>query len=485
VKTWIKTGLTLGAVLALITLILAAASCRSGDNFMWDDWAGSKYLAEAGDITIDPDPLVVNTISHIVMTFDVTDYTDLVSKESFLDPATRTLTVVVYARERDNQSGTWDGTLTIAVTFPDTGLWYVVVPQEGGREAGIILDVHPPEGAPEPDVWAGDSYYPDIGDITTSPDPLVVNDFSHITLNFLTTASTDLVSMDSVLDADSRTLTVEVVAREHENQPGDWDGVVTVPVTFLYDGPWQIVIPQEGAATTIDLYVEPMSGAPPEEVWAGDEYLPDAGDITTNPDPVTVNKLAHVTVNFLTTDLTELISQESDLDTLTRTLTITAHARERDNQAGSWDGKVVVPVTFLERGVWHIVVPQAEDREIALDIYVYPQEDLWSGDAYLPIAGDITTDPDPVTVNDLVHITVNFNTTDYTELISQEWLLDPGTNTLTITVYARERADRDGDWDGTVTVPATFLTEGVWQIVIPQEGGGTATVDLWVEPLAP
>jgi hypothetical protein len=391
--------------------------------------------------------------------------------------------VTVYARERDNQSGTWDGTLTVAVTFPDTGLWYVVVPQEGGREAGIILDIHPPEGAPEPDVWAGDAYYPDIGDITTSPDPLVVNDFSHITLNFLTTEGTDLISLDSVLDADARTMTVEVVAREHENQAGDWDGAVTVPVTFLFDGAWQIVIPQEGTTATIDLYVEPMPGAPPEEVWDGDEYLPDAGDINTNPDPVQVNRLSHVTVNFLTTDFTELISQESDLDALTRTLTITAHARERDNQAGSWDGQVVVPVTFLERGVWHIVVPQADDREIALDIYVYPQEDMWSGDNYLPIAGDIETDPDPIAVNDLVHVTVNFNTTDYTELISQEWLLDPGTSTLTITVYGRERADRESEWDGTVTVPATFLTSGVWTIVIPQEDGETATVDLWVEPL--
>lgn len=484
-KTWIKTGLTLGAVLALITLILAAASCRSGDNFMWDDWSGSKYLAEAGDITIDPDPLVVNTISHLTFTFDVTDYTDLVSKESFLDPDTRTLTVIVYARERDGQAGTWDGTLTVAVTFPDSGLWNVVIPQEGGREAGLILNVEPPEGAPVEDAWAGDPYFPDVGDVITDPDPLVVNDFAHITFNFHTTTYTELISQESSLDPDTNTLTVTVQARERDNQLGSWDGVVTVPVTFLESGIWHIIVSQEGTEAAIDMYVEPAPGTPTEESWVGDAYIPDAGDIITSPDPVTVNRLSHITVSFLTTTYTELISQASELDVVARTLTITVYARERESQTAAWDGKVDVPVTFLDRGVWHIVIPQEGDRDVDLDIYVYPQEDIWAGDPYLPDAGDIVTNPDPIYVNDLVHIKIDFNITEYTELISQEWLLDPGTNTLTVTVYARDRGDRNGSWDGTVTVPATFLNVGVWHVVIPQEGGGTAGVDLYVNPLAP
>jgi len=485
VKTRIKTGLTLGAVLAIITLILAAASCRSGDNFMWDDWAGSAYLAEAGDITIDPDPLVVNTISHLTMTFDVTAYTDLVSKESYLDTDTKTLTVVVYARERDGQGGTWDGTLTVAVTFPDSGLWNVVIPQEGGREAGLILNVEPPEGAPVEDAWAGDAYYPDVGDVITDPDPLVANDFAHLTFNFNTTTYTELISQESSIDPDAMTLTVTIQARERDNQLGSWDGVVTVPVTFLESGVWRVIVPQEGTDAAIDLYVEPAPGTPTEESWVGDAYFPDAGDIITSPDPVTVNKLNHITVSFLTTAYTELISLESELDAIGRTLTITVYARERDNQTAVWDGKVDVPVTFLERGVWQIIIPQQGEREMTLDVYVYPQEDIWAGDAYLPDAGDIVTDPDPIYLNDLVHITVNFNTTEYTELISQEWLMDPGTNTLTITVYARERADRESEWDGTVTVPATFLAAGVWHIVIEQEGGATAGTDVYVSPLAP
>ena len=311
----------------------------------------------------------------------------------------------------------------------------------------------------------------------------MANDFSHITFNFHKTDYTELISQESVLDPVAHTLTVTVRARERQGQLGTWDGTVTVPVTFLEDGVWQFILPQEDdRQAVIDMYVQ---RAPGEEAWVGESYYPDVGDVVLSPDPPNVNRLTHITIGFVTTSYTELVSQESVLDPATQTLTITVAGRERDNQIADWNGEVVVPVTFLERGIWHIVIPQEDGHEFALDVYVYPQEDIWEGDPYMPDAGDITIIPDPVYLNDLAHITVNFNTTEYTELISQEWVMDAGSSTLTITVYARERADRSADWDGYVTVPATFLSIGVWHIVVEQEGGTTASVDLYVNPIAP
>lgn len=592
-RTLIKLRFTLGAILALMAVTFVVAGCRGGDSFWWDPWAGDKYLADAGDITTDPDPVVANQLAHITITFNVTSYSELISKDSVLDPGTRTLTVTAYVRERDGRLGSWDGTIAIATTFPESGIWHIVIPQAGGRVVGAdlyvqpeegawadgeyipdasdvitapdpmtasqlahitinfnagtnaelisqdsILDpvgktltvtvhardranqsggwdgtvvvpvtfpssgfwhliilqedggaatvdlyVQPPEGAPVEDVWAGDVYFPDAGDITTDPDPLVVNNFSHITISFLTTDGTELISQESSLDPDTRNLTVTVVARERLNQPGAWDGKVTVPVTFLDAGIWHLVIPQEDdRESAVDLYVQPEEGAPEPILWAGDPYLPDAADVTTSPDPLQVNKLAHITISFNSTAFTDLISQESALDQAARTLTVTVYARERDNQAGGWDGTVVIPVTFLERGVWQLIIPQAGDREVSVDLYVYPEEDAWAGSSYFPNAGDITADPDPVIVNQLTHITVNFNITDYTELTAQQWVLDPVGMTLTITVYARERADKSGSWDGTVTVPVTFLNAGAWQIVVRQMDVD-AVVDLYVQAM--
>ena len=577
-------------VLALMLIIVFAAGCRGGDSFWWDPWAGDKYLVDAGDITTDPDPVVANQLVHITVTFNVTAYTALVSKQSVLDESTRTLTITAYARERDGRPGTWDGTIAVATSFPESGIWHVVIPQAGGRLVGAdlyvqpeegawadgeylpdasdvtttpdpmtanqlahitisfnisanaelmsqeaVLDpvaktltvtvhardrasqsgawdgtvvvpvtfpssgfwhliipqedggaatvdlyVEPPEGAPVEDVWAGDSYLPDAGDIATDPDPLVVNQFSHITINFLKTSGTELISQESALDSDSRELTVTVYARDRLNQAGAWDGTVVVPVTFLDDGVWHLVIPQEAGEARVDVVVQSEEGAPEPVLWAGDPYLPDAGDVATSPDPLQVNKLAHITINFNKTEFTDLISQESAVDQGTRTVTVTVYARERDNQAGAWDGTAVIPVTFLERGVWHLVIPQEGGREVSVDLYVYPEEDAWAGSSYFPNAGDITVEPDPVIVNTLTHITVNFNITEYTELISQQSVLDPVGTTLTITVYARERADKTGSWDGTVTVPVTFLATGVWQIVVRQTPVDAVT-DLYVE----
>ena len=188
-----------------------------------------------------------------------------------------------------------------------------------------------------------------------------------------------------------------------------------------------------------------------------------------------------ITINFNKTEFTDIISQESSLDQASRTLTVTVYARERDNQQGGWDGTVVIPVTFLERGVWHLLIPQEGGRTVSVDLYVYPEEDAWAGDSYIPNAGDVTITPDPAVVNQLTHITVNFNITNYTELMGQQSVLNPVARTLTITVHARERADKSGNWNGTVTVPVTFLDTGVWQIVVPQETGQTV-VDLYVQP---
>ncbi|OPX21361.1 MAG: hypothetical protein B1H03_06725, partial [Planctomycetales bacterium 4484_113] len=423
-KRTIRLGRILGAILAAVAIIVLAASCRGGDNSWWDPWAGSKYLADAGDITTDPDPVIANQLTHITITFNTTVYTELVSKQSVLDLDTRTLTITAYARERDGQKGTWDGTLGVATTFPEPGIWHIAIPQEGDRVVGADIYVQPQEGAPVEKVWAGDPYFPDTGDVTTDPDPLTVNKFSHITISFLKTDSTELISQESTLDADSRSLTVTVVARELLNQSGTWDGSVVVPVTFLDAGVWHIVIPQEqGTQTQVDVFVQPEEGAPQPVLWAGDSYLPDAGDVVTSPDPLQVNTLAHITINFNKTEFTDIISQESSLDQASRTLTVTVYARERDNQQGGWDGTVVIPVTFLERGVWHLLIPQEGDRTVSVDLYVYPEEDAWAGDSYIPNAGDVTITPDPAVVNQLTHITVNFNITNYTELMGQQSVL--------------------------------------------------------------
>jgi len=481
---WIKTGLTLSVALAVLAAVaVGGTGCGGGDSSWWDVWSGDEYYPDAGDIAVDPTPLTANTISHITVTFEVTDYTYLVRKESTLDADTHTLSIIAVARERDGQQGGWDGTVVIAATFPESGLWQVVIPQEGGRTVGVNLQVEPPEGTPAEDLWATDEYYPDLGDVVTEPDPVVANGFTHLTLSFLKTAYTELISQQSELDEAGRTLTITVTARDRLGQEGSWDGTVVVPVTFLESGVWRIVVQQrDNRQAVVDVFVEPPADTPVEDAWMGDSYLPNLGDVTTSPDPVTVNRLVHVTLSFHKTEFTELVGQESEIDPIGRTLTITVHARERANRTGDWDGTVVVPVTFLDRGVWTIVVPQQGGREAQVVLHVQPPENLWAGDSYIPNAGDVVAEPDPVVVNWLTHITVYFNKTAYTDLVSQEWVLDPGSRTLTILVYVQERADRQATWDGKVTVPVTFMAEGAWTIIIPQEGGGQATVDLYVNP---
>jgi len=481
VRRLFNTGLAVGTVLALILFGLLATGCGGGDNHWWDEWSGSKYLAEAGGLELDPDPLVAGQLAKLTITYDTTEYTDLVSKDIVLDSVARTLTVTVYARERDNISGTWDGTLIVTTTFPDGGWWRLVAPREGGDPVGVDLFVEAPAGAPEEVIWAGDEYYPDLGDITVDPDPLVANSFAHLTVSFVHNAAAELISQRfEVVPAEHRLL-LTVVARDMLNAEPSWDGTVVIPVTFLEDGVWTVVVSQEGGDATVDLVVQPDPMAPSGDVWGGDAYLPDVGDITTDPSPVTVNQLSHVTVSFVTTGYTELVSQEFALDPVARTLEITVYARERLGQTAAWDGTVTVPATFLERGVWQVLVDQSGGTQAVVDLYVYPEQDVWTGDTYTPDVGDVVVQPDPVVQNQLTHIKVNFNTTGYTELVSQEWAVDAGAQTVTITVLARERADREADWDGTVTVPVTFLTPGAWTVIIPQDSGTPATVDLYVE----
>ena len=169
----INTGLAVGTILALILLSLLVSGCRGGDNNWWDEWSGSKYLAEAGGLELEPDPLVAGQLSKLTITYDTTEYTDLVSKDIVLDADARTITVTVYARERDNVSGTWDGTLIVTTTFPDSGWWQLVAPRAGGDPVGVDLFVEAPAGAPEEILWAGEEYYPSLADVTTNPDPLV------------------------------------------------------------------------------------------------------------------------------------------------------------------------------------------------------------------------------------------------------------------------------------------------------------------------
>lgn len=480
VRRLINTGLAVGTILALTLFALLAAGCRGGDNNWWDEWSGSEYLAEAGGIEISPDPLVAGQLSTLTLTYDTTDYTQLVGKDIVLDPDARTLTVTVYARERDNIPGTWDGTLIVTTTFPDSGWWRLVGPREGGEPVGVDLFVEAPEGAPEEILWDGDEYFPDMGDITTDPDPLVANSFAHLTVEFIHSGATELISQQFEVVPGEHRLLLTVVARDMLNAEATWDGTVDIPVTFLESGVWTVVVAQESGESTVDLVVQPDPSTPPEDVWMGDAYLPDVGDIVTSPSPVTVNRLTHVTVSFATTDYTELVSHEFAVDPVARTVAITVYARERAGTAASWDGTVTVPATFLERGVWQIIVTQGGGSEAVIDLYVYPEQDVWSGDTYTPNVGDVETEPDPVVLNTLTHVTVHFNTTAYTELVSQEWELDTGAQTVTITVLARERADREADWDGTVTVPVTFLAAGAWTVIIPQDGGTPATVNLYV-----
>jgi hypothetical protein len=480
VRRLINTGLAVGIILALTLSALLAAGCRGGGNDWWDEWSGSKYLAEAGGITLEPDPLVAGQLSALTITYDSTDFTQLISKDIVLDADARTLTVTVYARERDNIAGTWDGTLIVTTTFPDSGWWHLVAPRENGAAVGVDLFVEAPAGAPQEVIWDGDEYFPDMGDIQTDPDPLVANSFAHLTVSFIQGAATELISQRFEVVTGEHRLLLTVVARDILNAEASWDGTVEIPVTFLESGVWTLVVAQETGESTVDLVVQPDPSTPPEDVWMGDSYLPDVGDITTTPSPVTVNRLTHVTINFATTNYTELVSQEFALDPVARTLSLTVYARERAGTAAAWDGAVTVPATFLDRGVWQLIIAQGGGTQAVIDLYVYPEQDVWTGDTYTPNVGDVETDPDPVVINTLTHITVNFNTTAYTELVSQEWAVDAGAQTVTINVLARERADREADWDGTVTVPVTFLAAGAWTVIIPQDGGAPATVELYV-----